>query len=120
MGEVRECRDRVLDRQVGLKLVRRDRSSKDLETRFVREACVQAQLEHPGVVPVYELGRSPSGRAFFTMRKIAGLALDEIIERKKNGDPSVEKLTRHRLLTAFAQICLTVDYAHSRGVLHRD
>jgi serine/threonine-protein kinase len=120
MGEVRECRDRVLDRTVGLKLVRRDRRSRELDARFVREACVQAQLEHPGVVPVYELGRSDAGRAFFAMRKIEGLALDEIIEKKKIDDPSVEKLTRHRLLTAFAQICLTVDSAHSRGVLHRD
>jgi eukaryotic-like serine/threonine-protein kinase len=120
MGEVRECQDRVLDRRIALKLVRRDRASKDLETRFVREACVQAQLEHPGVVPVYEVGRSEGGAAFFTMRKIAGLTLDEIIEKKKKGDPAVESFTRHRLLTAFAQICLTVDYAHARGVLHRD
>jgi eukaryotic-like serine/threonine-protein kinase len=120
MGEVRECRDRILDRDVGLKLVRRDRRSTDLDARFVREALVQAQLEHPGVVPVYELGRTEAGRAFFTMRKIAGLTLDEILAKKKKGDASVDGFTRHRLLTAFAQVCLTVDYAHSRGVLHRD
>jgi serine/threonine protein kinase len=121
MGEVHECRDAVLDRLVALKTVRRDRSARQLEARFVREACVQAQLEHPCVVPVYEVARDETGAAYFTMRKVDGIALDEVIRRKRAGDRAVdESFTRHRLLTAFAQVCLTIDYAHSRGVLHRD
>ena len=121
MGEVRECRDVVLHRSVALKTVRRDRTALQLEARFVREACVQAQLEHPGVVPVYEVGRDGEGSAFFTMRKVEGITLERIIERKRAGDPaSDDRFSRHRLLSAFAKICLTLDYAHANGVLHRD
>jgi serine/threonine protein kinase len=121
MGEVRECRDLVLDRSIALKTMRADRRARQLEARFVREACVQAQLEHPCVVPVYEVARDDSGSAYFTMRKVDGIALDDVLHRKRAGDRAVdESFTRHRLLTAFAQICLTIDYAHSRGVLHRD
>ena len=121
MGEVRECRDLVLDRSIALKTMRVDRRARHLEARFVREACVQAQLEHPCVVPVYEVAHDDSGLAYFTMRKVDGIALDDVLHRKRAGDRAIdESFTRHRLLTAFAQVCLTIDYAHSRGVLHRD
>ncbi|MEA2747731.1 MAG: eukaryotic-like serine/threonine-protein kinase [Myxococcales bacterium] len=82
---------------------------------------MQAQLEHPCVVPVYEVARDDAGSAYFTMRKVDGIALDEVIRLKRAGDRAIDaSFTRHRLLTAFAQVCLTIDYAHSRGVLHRD
>ena len=63
MGEVNECKDLVMDRSVALKTIRRDRQARHLEARFVREACVQAQLEHPSVVPVFEVGREAVMRA---------------------------------------------------------
>jgi len=91
---------------------------------------VQAQLEHPSVVPVFEVGRSveaspEEASAFFTMRKVTGVPLDEILEGKRAGDPRMstslsDEFSRHRLLTAFSQVCLAVHYAHARGVLHRD
>ena len=77
---MREARDRILDRTVGLKYVRADRASRELEARFVREACVQAQLEHPGVVPVFEVGRAKDGAAYFTMRRVSGVTLEEVLQ----------------------------------------
>jgi eukaryotic-like serine/threonine-protein kinase len=121
MGEIRECRDLVLDRSVALKSVRRDRHALELEARFVREACVQAQLEHPCIVPVYEVGRGDDGVSFFTMRRVEGITLEDVLRRRRAGDRAIEEsFTRHRLLTAFAQICLALDSAHASGVLHRD
>ena len=121
MGEVRECQDLVMGRAVALKMIRRDRHALHLEGRFVREACVQAQLEHPCVVPVFDVARVADGSPFFTMRKVNGVTLDEILRRLQAGDrATIDAFTRHRLLAAFTQACLTIDYAHTRGVLHRD
>lgn len=121
MGEVLECRDRVLERTAALKIIRRDRRAPQLEARFVREACVQAQLEHPCVVPVYDVDRDAEGSPFFTMRKVQGITLDRVLAQTRAGDAATAAaFTRHRLLTALTQVCLTVDYAHARGVLHRD
>ena len=117
MGEVHECHDVLLDRTVALKSVRRDLHARELDARFVLEARVQAQLEHPCVVPVYEMGRDDRGTAFFTMRKVQGITLEEVIRRTRAGDAAIAgSFTRHRLLTAFAQICLTLDSAHASGV----
>ncbi len=120
MGEVRDCRDTILGRSVALKLVRADLSSASIEARFLQEACVQAQLEHTGVVPVYDVGWDQKGAAFFTMRKIEGITLDEVIRRKRADDPEIAPFTLHRLLGAFTKVCATIDHAHARGVLHRD
>src|SRR4051794_40150032 len=61
MGEVNECRDLELERDVALKAIRHDRQQRQLEARFLREACIQAQLEHPSVVPVFDVGRDDAG-----------------------------------------------------------
>jgi serine/threonine-protein kinase len=119
MGEVHECRDSVIARSVALKTIRRDRSRRQLEARLVREGRVQAQLEHPSIVPVYDLGQDATGLPYFTMRKLTGTPLDDVITRAAAGD-SAEPFSRHRLLTAFSQICLALEFAHARGVLHRD
>jgi serine/threonine-protein kinase len=82
---------------------------------------VQGQLEHPSIVPVYDLGRDPSGRAFFAMRRIRGQALDTILDKLRAGDEqALAEHGRHKLLAAFVRVCLAIDYAHSRGVVHRD
>jgi serine/threonine protein kinase len=121
MGEVRACRDAHLAREVAMKLVRADRDAPHLEKRFLAEARVQGGLEHPGIVPVYDLGRDGKGRAFFTMKRVRGVELDLILAGLARGDAKiVREYTLHRLLTAFAQVCLTVDFAHTRGVVHRD
>ncbi|HEU4404157.1 MAG TPA: serine/threonine-protein kinase [Polyangiaceae bacterium] len=122
VGEVRSCRDRLVGREVALKVLRPGTAeSAEARERFVREARVQGQLEHPAVVPVYDLGLAPGGEAYFTMRRVRGKTLDEIVRALAAGDPAVrEKYTRRRLLTALLRVCLAIDFAHRRGVLHRD
>lgn len=121
MGEVRRCRDRSAGRDVALKVVRPGADVDDVEGRFLREARVQARLDHPAVVPVYDVGHDVHGRAYFTMKRVAGETVDDVVQRLRDGDPeALRDYPRHRLLTAFARACLAVDYAHARGVLHRD
>jgi len=120
MGEVRLCRDRRIGREVARKVMRTNPGFGDGLQRFVREARVQGQLEHPVVVPVYELGQE-KGAPFFTMKRVHGQTLSEVIEALSEGDKETKAhFSRRRLLSAFSQICLAVDFAHSRGVLHRD
>ncbi len=122
MGEVRLYLDRRIGRDVAHKSLRQDirRSPISLE-RFVREARVQGQLEHPAVVPVYDLGVDPHGEVFFTMKRVRGTALDGILDELAAGDEETRaRFSRRKLLTAFVQVCLAIDFAHSRGVLHRD
>ena len=115
MGEVHLCRDARIGRRVALKRLRAQGgsgSTPQARVRFLREARIQGQLEHPAVVPVYDLGRTPDGAEFFTMKRIRGRTLAEIL-----ADGGT---TRRKLLQAFSSVCLAVDYAHARGVLHRD
>ncbi len=122
MGEVRLCEDKRIGREVALKVMKADTAARrDALPRFLREARVQGQLEHPAVVPVYDMGLDDQGQPYFTMKRIRGLSLHEIIQRLKDKDALTrERFTRRRLLTAFNTVCLALDYAHSRGVLHRD
>ena len=123
MGEVHLTKDRRVGRDVALKVVRRGHgsSSADVCARFEREARVQGQLEHPSVVPVYDLGVTPDGAAYFTMKRIKGHTLEEIVHRRREGDASAETaFSQRKLLSAFSSVCLAVAFAHSRGVVHRD
>jgi serine/threonine-protein kinase len=121
MGEVRLCRDKHISRDVAMKVMRPSAEQRnDLRARFLREARVQGQLEHPAIVPVYDLGRDSAGNAYFTMRRIKGQTLEEIIESLRAGGKEVGDYARHKLLSAFLRVCLAVDYAHKKGVIHRD
>src|SRR5207302_2244773 len=83
-------------------------------SRFVREARITGQLEHPNIVPVYELGRPDDGSFYYTQKLVRGVTLKaKLREAKTLAD-------RLKLLTHFADICHAVAYAHSRGVVHRD
>ncbi|MEZ4464337.1 MAG: serine/threonine-protein kinase [bacterium] len=120
MGQVLEADDLTLERPVALKLLF-DQDDPALCARFVDEARVTGQLQHPSVPPVYELGRLGDGRLFFAMKRIEGRTLRDIIEDLRDGVPeTVKAFGRVRLLTIFARICRTIAYAHSRGVMHRD
>ncbi len=122
MGVVRACADRRIGREVAMKIVRPgDGSSGDLKARFLREARVQGQLEHPAIVPVYDLGRDPEGTLYFTMKRVRGETFEHIIDALKAGEAeAVKQFSRHKLLSAFASVCHAVDFAHARGVVHRD
>jgi serine/threonine-protein kinase len=124
IGQVWLARDADLGRDVALKELRPERAgSAAHQARFLREARVTGQLEHPGVVPVYELARAPDGRRpYYTMRFVKGRTLTEAAvayhDRRRAG--RAEALDLLALLNAFVTVCNTVAYAHSRGVLHRD
>lgn len=118
MGEIRQVRDRVLGRTVAMKLVASQRTLSEVgRTRFLAEAQATAQLQHPGIVPVHDLGQLPDGRPWFTMRQVHGCTLTDVIASVHAGR---SQWTLHRLVEAFRRVCETVAYAHSRGVLHRD
>lgn len=122
MGEVRLCRDARIGREIAMKVIRSDkRDVVALRQRFLREARVQAQLEHPAIVPVYDLGQGEDGAPFFVMRRLRGETLASVVDALAQGDTQAEgRYTRHALLSLFTRVCLAVDYAHARGVVHRD
>lgn len=123
MGEVRLCRDNTIGREVAMKVMHPHAggSGPASEQRFVREARVQGQLEHPSIVPVYDLGVDPDGAFYFTMKRVRGHSLETILSGLGHGDEELaRRYTRRKLLSTFSSVCLAVDFTHSRGVLHRD
>jgi serine/threonine-protein kinase len=118
--------DTELGREVALKEMRRSIAADQMSRlRFVREAEVTGRLEHPGVVPVYGLGRHADGRPFYAMRFIRGDSLKQTIERFHADEslrrtPEPRPLALRKLLRRYLDVCNAIDYAHGRGVLHRD
>jgi len=109
MGEVLLAHDDLIGREVAIKRMRRADPTPEAELRFLREAKIQARLQHPAIVPVHELGRDADGRPYFTMKRLAGVTLQQLL-----GGP------RQRLLRAFSDVCLAIEFAHEHGVIHRD
>ena len=122
MGEVIEFGDRRIGRRIALKVAwARENASPDALTRFVREARLQGQLEHPAIVPVYDVAEDEAGRLYFTMKRVDGITLKDVIARLRKGNAEMRsRFSRRKLLSAFVTVCQAVDYAHSRGVIHRD
>ncbi|MFK7819049.1 MAG: protein kinase [Planctomycetaceae bacterium] len=123
LGEVFLAHDTVLNREVALKEIRVAESQSDVNrTRFRNEAEVTGRLEHPGIVPVYDLGHHEDGRPFYAMRFIRGGDLKSAIKKFHNSPSSASSrnLEFRELLGRFVDVCNAVSYAHSRGVLHRD
>jgi eukaryotic-like serine/threonine-protein kinase len=122
MGRILSARDPSLGRIVAVKVVRNPMAvdPATLE-RFVEEARITAGLEHPGIVPVHDIGLIGTSQVYFVMKRVEGTSLASILIRLANEEPGVaETWTKHRLLTAFVQVCDAIAYAHSQGVLHRD
>jgi serine/threonine-protein kinase len=123
IGQVWLARDEDIGRDVALKELRPDRGdSPSAAARFLEEAKVTGQLEHPGIVPVYELVQPREGQPCYAMRFVGGRTLADAIKdyhrRRQAGE--VGPLDLRQLLSAFVGVCNAVAYAHSRGVLHRD
>ncbi|MCA9642640.1 MAG: serine/threonine protein kinase, partial [Myxococcales bacterium] len=99
MGVVHLCSDHRIGRDVAMKVIREDMGQRaSLRARFFREARVQGQLEHPSIVPVYDLG-STGTTAYFTMKRVNGLTLERILAGIRAGDPEmIERYSRRRLL----------------------
>lgn len=111
MGVVFTAEDENLQRRVALKVLDVPGTDGDLANRLIREARVLAALEHPGIVPVHDVGTLADGRIFYTMKFVEGKRLDQYIE-------SVASVPDR--LRIFLRICDAVAFAHARGVLHRD
>ena len=111
MGIVYTAHDETLRRRVALKVLDITGSNGDLANRLIREARVLAALEHPGIVPVHDVGTLSDGRVFYTMKFVEGQRLDKYIE-------SIASFPDR--LRIFLRICDAVAFAHARGVLHRD
>jgi serine/threonine protein kinase len=111
MGVVYAALDKILDRRVALKVLDVAVADGDLARRLNREARVLARLEHPGIVPVHDVGTLADGRVFYAMKFVEGQRLDKHIE-------TVTSLPDR--LRLFLRICDAVAFAHARGVLHRD
>jgi serine/threonine protein kinase len=127
MGEVRLCRDDRIGREIAVKvmlppsLTAPSGTRDEMRARFIREARVQGQLEHPAIVPVHEVEVLDDGTAYFTMKRVRGQTLSSVIAALAKGDEdATRRFTRRALLQAFATVCLAVDFAHARGVVHRD
>jgi serine/threonine-protein kinase len=116
MGAVLRGRDSILGRELAVKvLLEAHRDKPELVQRFLEEAQIGGQLQHPGVVPVYELGRFDDDRPFFTMKLVKGQTLAKLLAERASPQDNLP-----RFLTIFEQVCQTVAYAHARGVIHRD
>jgi serine/threonine protein kinase/tetratricopeptide (TPR) repeat protein len=126
LGAVFVAQDEELHREVALKEIQdRHADHPESRSRFLLEAEITGGLEHPGIVPVYGLGTYGDGRPYYAMRFIRGDSLKEAIERFHRADapgrdPGERALELRKLLGRFIDVCNAIDYAHSRGVLHRD
>jgi tetratricopeptide (TPR) repeat protein/tRNA A-37 threonylcarbamoyl transferase component Bud32 len=123
LGRVWLARDVPLNRDVALKEIRPERADRPAAAaRFLREAQITGQLEHPGIVPVYELGRRPAdGQPFYTMRFVRGRTLAEAARTFHDHRRTwFSTLEFRQLLGAFVGVCQAVAFAHARGVVHRD
>jgi tetratricopeptide (TPR) repeat protein len=114
MGVVWRVVDVDLDRPLAVKVMQEPPDAARQE-RFVAEARITGRLQHPGIPPVHEVGRTADGRPFFSMKLIEGHTLSDLLRARE-----VPEADRPRFLKVFEQVCQTVAYAHSQGIIHRD
>jgi serine/threonine protein kinase/Leucine-rich repeat (LRR) protein len=122
MGTILHARDLNLRRTVAMKVILPDKHDHEqYHLRFLQEAQLTAQLEHPNIVPVHELGADEQGKPFYTMKFVQGITLREVLEKIKAGDSeAIAVFSLAHLLTIFQKVCDAGAFAHSRGVVHRD
>ena len=117
MGVVLAAMDRRMRRTVAFKMLKDDvRTSREYRRRFVREAQITCQLEHPSIIPIHDLGTLDDDRLFYTMRVVRSPSLGDVIH-----DPALRRdWSLVRLLSAYVQVLRAVGYAHARNIIHRD
>ena len=116
MGAILRGRDVDLGRELAIKvLLEAHRNDPQVVRRFVEEAQIGGQLQHPGVVPVYELGTFPDRRPYFAMKLVKGRTLSALLHDRPDPHQDLP-----RFVAIFEQVCQTIAYAHARGVIHRD
>jgi serine/threonine protein kinase len=110
MSVIYETVDSRLDRHVALKVLALELSSSEAARRMKDEARTIARLEHPGIVPIHDIGELPDGRVFYTMKLVRGMTLGEFARNRPRAD----------LLRLFLRICDAIAFAHAAGIVHRD
>ena len=120
MGRVVRVFDTHLGRNIARKELhhslksRKSRGGTSIQRRFIREARITAQLEHPGIVPVYEVGESDDGTLYYTMQELSGRTLKDALEECTSLDD------RLQLMNHMVDFCQAIGFAHSKGIIHRD
>jgi eukaryotic-like serine/threonine-protein kinase len=125
LGKIWVAHDTDLNREVALKEIKASAgASPEVSRRFLKEAQITGQLEHPNIIPVYELARrKEDDQPFYTMRFLRGQTLRDAIaefHRRRAGKPADRLELQRQLLEPFVKVCQAIGYAHSRGVIHRD
>jgi len=122
MGLVMEAQDNNLHRSVAIKvMLDPGTASRQKILRFIEEARITSQLQHPGIVPIHELGIDNNGNVFYSMKRVSGKTLKEVLKELKEGRAeSVSMYPLNRLLNILLRVCDAIAYAHSMGVVHRD
>lgn len=121
IGTIHQVTDANIGRNVAMKVLRGEDPTGQKIIRFIEEAQVTGQLDHPNIVPVHEIGINAEGQPFFTMKLVQGRSLQEILDGIRLG--TVDLVSRYsltELLNVFLKICDAVAFAHARGVIHRD
>ncbi len=120
MGAILNAKEATTERTVAMKVMLNTTSPDDL-LRFLNEAKITAQLEHPNIVPVHELSVDENGQVFYTMKMVKGITLKKVLELLAQGvGATVKKYPLAALLTIFQKVCDALAFAHSKRVIHRD
>jgi serine/threonine protein kinase len=120
MGEVLRAVDCGIRREVAVKYLL-DQADAHQKARFVEEAQITGQLEHPNIVPIHELGVDGAGRLYFSMKMVKGRSLSQVFDELRAGNPvTVGEFTLSRLLNLLLNVGNALAYAHARQVIHRD
>jgi serine/threonine protein kinase len=119
MGAVLQAMDREMRREVAVKYLL-DQGDHAKRLRFVEEAQITGQLEHPNIVPIHELVVDAQSQLYFAMKMVKGRSLAQVLGAMQQGTNGDSEYTLPRLLTVFVGVCNALAYAHSRGVVHRD
>jgi serine/threonine protein kinase len=122
MGSILSARDESLGRTVAMKVLLPDAAiSGEARKRFIREAIVLGQLEHPNIVPIHELGRDAQERLFYTMKLVKGRTLHAILAAIKKGEEAtIRYYNLDHLLTIYSKICDAIAFTHFNRIVHRD
>jgi serine/threonine protein kinase len=122
MGIVLKSLDQRVRRNVAVKMLKGGAAySGENLMRFIAEGQLTGELEHPNIVPVYDLGLDGDGQAFYAMKFVDGVTLHSVLDGLRAGDEAMRaRFSLAELLTIFQKVCDAVAYAHSRGVIHRD
>jgi len=120
MGAILSAREATIERNVAMKVML-DSGSVGNIARFIAEAKITGQLEHPNIVPVHELGVDENDQVYYTMKFVGGITLRKVLDLIADSMPgTIAKYPLAALLTVFQKVCDAIAFAHSRGVIHRD